>query len=478
MVPGMRLRRYAGLLLADDLVFLAETIEKLRKMLSIATEWADRHEMTFGIKKCGVMAIHTTDGVADTKHPDTVALERENLSIQGALLPVVQVYKYLGVLFASDLDLARVSSARKASAQGALFSLKALLRDKEIALPIKSLLLKQCVMSVANYGGELVGMNRKLSTDVQAVIRQGARWCFGARKAVGVTSGTVLLMELGMVSTFAERCGQAARLARKFPLTKTVIKSLLADPFDPIPAGIPRVRAWMQNTRAWTKKLDPKGTLWRANSTDPAKYGRVIKKLAFKLELAEMTDEAASRYSKSTNAYVAAGLTKTNRYIAKSAQFPDVVKGVNTLAAMRTGTLLTGERAASMSLIDSRYEDECPCCSEHVPETTEHILMVCKRWSPQREALEKALSHAGCSVAALSYKKKARLLLGGQWDGKGSRRMRNFFVQGAHPKPRQGMDPWFVVVARFLQSIYKERQGLLWATKDKEQQSQEDDSDE
>ena len=52
--------RCPGLLIADDVVLMAESAEDLKAALMHVERWADRWGMECGVRKCGIMLVPTT----------------------------------------------------------------------------------------------------------------------------------------------------------------------------------------------------------------------------------------------------------------------------------------------------------------------------------------------------------------------------------------------------------------------------------
>ncbi|OMJ24502.1 hypothetical protein AYI70_g1543 [Smittium culicis] len=95
-MPGNSVK-IPGILLADDLVLLADSEVGLRENLLILEKWKNDNEISFGISKCGAL---TVGGAF--KQPRTKATNRvsENLG----LMPGNSV-KIPGILLADDLVL-------------------------------------------------------------------------------------------------------------------------------------------------------------------------------------------------------------------------------------------------------------------------------------------------------------------------------------------------------------------------------------
>ena len=83
----------SALFFADDGVLVAPTVGKAQSLINQASNWADQHGMTFNIPKCGYLITHSA-----SKIPSIV---RPPLFLDSQPIPVVQSYKYLGVMFST-----------------------------------------------------------------------------------------------------------------------------------------------------------------------------------------------------------------------------------------------------------------------------------------------------------------------------------------------------------------------------------------
>ena len=83
----------SALFFADDGVLVAPTVGKAQSLINQASNWADQHGMTFNIPKCGYLITHSA-----SKIPSIV---RPPLFLDSQPIPVVESYKYLGVMFST-----------------------------------------------------------------------------------------------------------------------------------------------------------------------------------------------------------------------------------------------------------------------------------------------------------------------------------------------------------------------------------------
>ena len=81
----------SSLWFADDGVLVAPTFQKAQSLVNQASNWADRHGMSFNILKCGYLLSHSASKIPLAICP-SLRLNQESI-------PHVQSYKYLGVMF-------------------------------------------------------------------------------------------------------------------------------------------------------------------------------------------------------------------------------------------------------------------------------------------------------------------------------------------------------------------------------------------
>lgn len=120
VIPGLG-KTLHGLLWADDLVILAESEEEMKKSLQAVTIWLDTWRMEVSsdasgvATKCGILRVPFCKGESG----------RNSFRIQGASIPTVREYKYLGTILSDDLSFDKEVEARtKAGTRASLVVLK------------------------------------------------------------------------------------------------------------------------------------------------------------------------------------------------------------------------------------------------------------------------------------------------------------------------------------------------------------------
>jgi len=72
---------------------VAPTLGKAQSLVNQASRWAHGHGIPFNIAKCGYLITHSASQVPIAIRPPLLLNKKE--------IPMVQSYKYLGVLFSS-----------------------------------------------------------------------------------------------------------------------------------------------------------------------------------------------------------------------------------------------------------------------------------------------------------------------------------------------------------------------------------------
>ncbi|RKO95101.1 hypothetical protein CXG81DRAFT_5055, partial [Caulochytrium protostelioides] len=120
---------------ADDVVLIADSRVALQRACTAFTRWADDNEMQVGFKKCGAM------WVGDGK-PDDVA----PLLLQGATVPEVSSYTYLGIAIDDQLRASTMTLHRTQQGSAALHALRPTLGNAHIPMAMRVMLVKSILI--------------------------------------------------------------------------------------------------------------------------------------------------------------------------------------------------------------------------------------------------------------------------------------------------------------------------------------------
>ena len=458
-VNGLK-HRIVGLLFADDLALLSPTRRKLREALACLNQSAEKNEMTFGIKKCGIM------GVGD----NAMALVRADAALWvlgGEQIPVVDNYKYLGLVITSTLDLDEMVLSRMVKGEKAFKSLYPIMSTSRIPLYIRKTIMSACLVPVLTYGGELWGMNEERSKGLQKILTKGLKALLRLKARSNITAASTMGLELKVPSIGAMASAAKTRALLKYPSNKTIISKLVRRP----PSGLKK-RTWVSGGFQWLKTYNRNVPLY----SSPESGARRVRKTQTKREIER------GKSTKSLQIFKNCKYAKTRNYLKKAMRFPSVSRGVHWLARCRVNAFWTTVRLAKIGMVAPEWENVCPCCGIDYPtkgETVAHMLLVCPKWNTQRQQhLQSLLDfiqeasgfESWDSLTDAELEVYCQICLGGCKDGVPKLVIPDWSgdeYDGAdevervvHPVfPFQG--PPFIKVARFLQDIVPIRLGIL-----------------
>jgi hypothetical protein len=420
-IPALRRpltgRQMPGLLFADDLLLSQPSRVRLIAALQKVSAWADKWGMTVNNGKCGVMVLCSA-----AKHE---AAKRRTWLLQGRPIPVVDEYKYLGVLIDPMLTFVPNAALRVSKGRAALYALEWLLRDPTVPLAIKALVYKTRVHPVLCFGGELLGLNRNLTVrtaSLQQVQNRAIKWM-----AIGSGRGSVgvipVLVELGIPTVAATLAGAKVRAMVKYPSLRSWIGALSRQR-APIPRRVVGAfRLWSTCSKASATRLVP---AWRSLSPKAASRSIVTVTMTRALRRKAATGVHAKVYHRSR-------FSSTTRYLSVGAKhFIGDAPALAWLTRARTGLLQFGYAAAAAGRIDPKYRRQCIACEEPVKDTLSHLLLDCTQYENSRHGAFKRLTEAAKALArkslssrvvTVTHRRLARvvlkLLLGGSSGPKG-----------------------------------------------------------
>lgn len=424
-IPGVPNRKLAGLLFADDVVLLAPSSKNLRHLLRKISLWTARWEMSVGHGKCGVMVF------GNTEHDK----EHSVWTLDGAEIPLVDHYTYLGLTFDRDLSLDTMNDAATARLSKATHSLRPALTNSSIPLAVKVLMIKSLILPIAAWGGELLGMHKVRAHPTQKLVHQAIRWAlYGDRAGKGRAAMSTLSWDLGIPPVHAIRSSYRTRAYHKFSSVKTWAAILSQHPFRH-----PR-DTWLSGTRRWLTKEKVTAT-----AAKPAKQAIWAKSLA--------TDKTLS-----TARYRAAGFESTQRFVRLALPHPADAIGIRWLVRHRTHAVWNATSAVQAGLLQRQWKGRCPSCEMDEVDDGTHLLLRCPTFSSERALYIRPLVRKlARKCPGSSANEMCTLLLGGQygevpdhaqwWLG------RTYTLLGEAP---------FLRVAKFLQSVMPRHMGHLW----------------
>lgn len=312
-VRGLQGEKCMGLMYADDVIALENSIEGVQKTLDGIWEWGQTDGMELGHNKCGVMLWPSTrprltrprapwildfDDSDDSSLEDYEAEEMNELEFQhdhyiyalpDGTIPTVKTYKYLGITLDTRLgDPRKIVVGERSMEQefahlqakkgmNQLHTLRPFLTDRFCPIPLKVALVRNLIYPSMLYGAEIIGFQKVHADPMQRVINTAAKWIVGLHRQNTVTDAFTLCYELGFPPVFQELCAMRARLAYKLDKAgedglQTWIKHLWDNPAE-YPS---RHLTWVTQTKRWLEGL----------KKDMHKYARITVRVDQELQVA------------------------------------------------------------------------------------------------------------------------------------------------------------------------------------------------
>lgn len=466
-VPVRGVGRQEGLLWADDLVVLIESVEALVEVLKALDEWVTTWEMPLGLDdigiKCAVMPVGVSSQVLE-------AADQDAWTLGGKKVPVVEKYVYLGMQFNQELNLADMVTFRVNKVSHKLHELLPTLHDFTIPLSVKLHVVKQLVETTAKYGGELFGMHKTLAYPMEALICTALRAVF---KVVRNTSKVCLYQEAGMLPMHVHWSAAKTRALGKWRRSKTVIAKLISSKKQvqtqqnklKRQEKIKRkklTQAQQDKLKRQEKVKHTKPTSWVTGGSkwltteirkcDESKYHADITPYQ-----TQIYDRLKSQFLTHTNALAAKlyakynlGLTAKDMYHTNLYKLNISTHYLRLVSYMRMSQYRTIFKLACNRKIHEKYKNVCMMCGENVRETIPHFLLSCNRWENARAGVRAILggAYANRPLSAKQEQEGAYLLLGGE-------------VEGHRLPGVSHMTNWLSVTAAFLSNTHGERARIL-----------------
>lgn len=410
------LEKIPGLLFADDGVLLSPTQETLRKSKDLVAAWANLHEMSFGIAKCGLLFFRELSWGPTIEEENTLAFSNlTDWQIDGEQIPVVSNYTYLGLDIHNDLNISRMSKDRLKKGTFALHSLEPFLRCSSIPPGMKVTMVEACVKSTLLYGSEIWGMKVPRVIRMRKLMTQAARWILGFRGPAALSSVGALLGELGIEDVAATVARRRTRAYLKFPHLRTWISDLLKNPL------CVRRKNWQTITEMWLNRQVKAGVGASTNAPGHLRGFMEDKDSSMKLVQKKVISTTRAQWEKS-----APGLIKYYKANYKSLFYtPARIKthqtwtpyfghGLCLLSLLRGNGFPTYQRLWKAGLVPA---PQCPFCGSQRSEDRIHLILHCRAWKEDRERyLRKLITDT--RLLGTNDEEVVTLLLGGTVDNK------------------------------------------------------------
>lgn len=444
-IPGVD-ELMASLFFADDLLFLTDTVPKLKRACEIVNAWAIKWGMPLGIPKCGLMVVNSDE------LREEVEAEHLNCTLQGETIPWVESYDYLGIELAeAELPVVASHTGSRCSKFTTRWNiLQPFLRSHSIPIRMRRHIFMTVCLPVLRWGSEVMGPGQDALTDLTKKYHQALKGMVGSRSKNTIYAILTVRRELDVPSFHEIVAVSRARALVKFPNLSTWVAKLLENPFSTRKAG------WIKSSVVWLKKY-PKAS---------PEEGLAAVKGKIK-EYFRQKEEAREGQTGSFLQYKEACFEETRSYLKSAVYYPHLAKGVTWLLRARVGGIWTASRAARLNLIDETWTDLCPACEgEVLTNELDHILLLCPKYGQQRRSLDRDM--AAVLDTALDPEIKVVFLLGGNIENGGANGPVPPWTRaqwtGDEGETIEGVGkPGFVPVAEFLQSVMPRHMGSLWA---------------
>ena len=420
----------AGLFFADDVVLLADTPEGLKGSLNHLEQWCNRWEMDIGIAKCAVMLVSPL-----SIDPITVLRDEGPWLLRGQEILPVRKYRYLGFEFTDDLLSEAHMAACEQSAKGAFGRCYSFLRNRTIPLGLRAMAYKTLVLPILSWGCELLPLDRTITNRLSQLQNRQLRALVGQRASSRMGCPFAMGLDFNIPPFFIRASTSRVRLHQKAPLLRTWLHVLCREKCRLPVRGS---RPWILLTDRW---IHLKLRKYGSNGDLPLhQWLREQEWLNF-VELSSTSD--------AVHKYIGNGFIQSRNYLVYGNFDLQSIKGFESIFKMRTGAFASGKRLALIGYIDQCYRTSCPFCELQVPETLEHLLLECSRWSETRSVIFRDILGIinGMSLATASV-----MLLGGEIRGENGTIEGPILVDG---------EPLTLITVVFLNTIMPIRSRLL-----------------
>ncbi|WP_435316529.1 reverse transcriptase domain-containing protein, partial [Klebsiella pneumoniae] len=142
-----RVWELSQLLFADDTVLVADSEEKLQRLVAEFGRVCERRKLRVNVAKSKVMKCTRNEGGA-----------RMNVILNGEILEEVNQFKYLGSIIAAGGGVETDVSHRISEGCKVLGGMKSLMKNRGLGMNIKKVLYERVIVPTVTYGSELWGM--------------------------------------------------------------------------------------------------------------------------------------------------------------------------------------------------------------------------------------------------------------------------------------------------------------------------------
>jgi hypothetical protein len=447
-VPGMLTgRKCPGLLFADDVAGLCDSVENVHKLLDGVTRWSRDWQMPMGAPKCGVMQ------VAGTEEEQKILAETY-FKVDGQKVAAVRSYKYLGIIITDKLgdsnqtDEWNHCKTLASRIKQAVNIRRGFLRDKKYPLWVKLEVINSKIIPLGTYGGEWIAFNQRRTNLIQREVNVALKLILQSSSRSNLHAVKTMLWELGITSIEERTSDLRLRLWQKSPELRTwlallvnrenrfVSKNNVWSKFTPV--AIDRVEKQALQIRGgwiWDTLLQENKVKLMVEGSENPVTQKAKQRQEMRLRIITRSfdrDLYSSNPVKATKLYARdAFFSYTRRFLKCAVHFPNLTEGTIWLVRVRTSAWWdTNRRWDYLSKTNKDYSHivrgRCPCCHKSFGDMElAHILLYCpcfhsarQRWLKEPIDLLQGELEQGLGTLTIEHSTKELVyrLLGGYID--------------------------------------------------------------
>lgn len=423
-IPGVPAKegKCPGTLFADDTTCLFESPADAGMGHKLLSDWGTRWHMRVNAQKCGCMIVvpfETEEAELLLSAMEEFEAHPEYLLVQGAAMPLVGKYVFLGVIITDTLDLTAVIDDRVTKGTRALTALTPFLRNHSIPLFIRATVFKATVCAVLLYGGELWGGNTQRCAPIQTVMNRGLRLLAGCKTTSTMPALAALYREFKCPPVAASALARRCRALIKYGTLNTWIAVLVKHRKL---HGEARKSSWVCGSVTLVTKNDAAPMMSEASPAAALQVAvkRIRDSAWGKLE----QGTPASPLVNSARPHVEGGMAVTRLCRSGFVWLAPYGADLTHLLRARVGAYVTGTRDRYIRVAAGDLPEPganvCEFCDCRRPETLPHLMVTCERWRDLRRRLlgsliRQAVERLECATPRVKVTPQAvaTLLLGG-----------------------------------------------------------------
>lgn len=396
-------RKLCALLYADDVVLMSDSAQELQSMVTVVHEFCVKWRIEVNTKKSQVMVVNS--GAQHTEH---------KWAFGETQLEVVSQYKYLGIVFSSDLTWSHHVEKVVSQGRANLTRLRILLSRKEIPADLKLTIWGAVAGSALMYGAETWSTNSSQTNALESIQHQA-----GVRilRVNGKTSKSATRAMLGLTSLETRRFvaklryrgkllqmheSRLCKLAFDAPIEASQLSHQAQKPFKALTGEIiracPELRAsydtlyerekdWFNRTSDDAEEQDQRKAVL---ASARAKWLSAIEKWSLKREVSNLINQVSKESSQ---------CRLTARALCGATALRPLPVALGTMGQnLIRRRLMAGSAAVNSLMAKVSGGKRSPACHcGHPSETIEHLMLACPAYDRlRREARAKVELECTC----------------------------------------------------------------------------------